>query len=120
LRSPPLPTSSNETISKYRDRADERRKDKNEDPQDEIAALAGVDIEMSKYLGGDAEHTHLVKGLDYALLNKVRGEMMDPRGQSAANEDGKRLEIKKTAKVIDPLLFLVFLQRGEGGTVRVA
>ncbi|KAJ1970334.1 hypothetical protein H4R34_006087, partial [Dimargaris verticillata] len=26
----------------------------------------------SKYLGGDVDHTHLVKGLDYLLLNKVR------------------------------------------------
>ena len=29
-------------------------------------------IANSKYLGGDMEHTHLVKGLDYALLQKVR------------------------------------------------
>ena len=28
-------------------------------------------IQASKYLGGDMEHTHLVKGLDYALLEKV-------------------------------------------------
>ena len=28
-------------------------------------------IQESKYLGGDMEHTHLVKGLDYALLEKV-------------------------------------------------
>ena len=28
-------------------------------------------IEQSKYLGGDLAHTHLVKGLDYALLQKV-------------------------------------------------
>lgn len=28
-------------------------------------------IEESKYLGGDMEHTHLVKGLDFALLQKV-------------------------------------------------
>lgn len=28
-------------------------------------------IEESKFLGGDLEHTHLVKGLDYALLQKV-------------------------------------------------
>ena len=28
-------------------------------------------IEESKFLGGDLEHTHLVKGLDFALLNKV-------------------------------------------------
>ena len=28
-------------------------------------------IQESKYLGGDMKHTHLVKGLDYALLQKV-------------------------------------------------
>ncbi|CAF0832408.1 unnamed protein product [Didymodactylos carnosus] len=32
-------------------------------------------IEESKFLGGDLEHTHLVKGLDYALLQKVRAEI---------------------------------------------
>ena len=29
-------------------------------------------MQESKFLGGDMEHTHLVKGLDYALLQKVR------------------------------------------------
>lgn len=33
------------------------------------------EIEQSKYLGGDMEHTHLVKGLDYALLNQIRSEI---------------------------------------------
>jgi IK cytokine len=33
--------------------------------------LRKQEIENSKYLGGDMEHTHLVKGLDFALLNKV-------------------------------------------------
>lgn len=28
-------------------------------------------IQESKFLGGDMEHTHLVKGLDFALLQKV-------------------------------------------------
>ena len=32
-------------------------------------------IAMSKFLGGDVEHTHLVKGLDYALLRRVREEL---------------------------------------------
>uniref|UniRef100_K1PBC7 Protein Red n=1 Tax=Magallana gigas TaxID=29159 RepID=K1PBC7_MAGGI len=32
-------------------------------------------IQESKYLGGDMEHTHLVKGLDFALLEKVRAEI---------------------------------------------
>lgn len=27
-------------------------------------------------VSGDVEHTHLVKGLDYALLNKVRSEIV--------------------------------------------
>jgi hypothetical protein len=33
------------------------------------------EIEESKYLGGDMEHTHLVKGLDYSLLHKIRSEL---------------------------------------------
>lgn len=36
--------------------------------------MASMDAETSKYLGGDVEHTHLVKGLDYALLVKIREE----------------------------------------------
>ncbi len=34
--------------------------------------LTNISIEESKFLGGDLEHTHLVKGLDFALLQKVR------------------------------------------------
>jgi IK cytokine len=33
-------------------------------------------FQESKYLGGDLEHTHLVKGLDYSLLNKARSEIV--------------------------------------------
>jgi hypothetical protein len=44
-----------------------------------LVFLSGMDaaerrrqqIQESKFLGGDMEHTHLVKGLDYALLQKV-------------------------------------------------
>lgn len=32
-------------------------------------------VQESKYLGGDLEHTHLVKGLDYSLLHKARSEI---------------------------------------------
>ena len=35
-------------------------------------------IQESKFLGGDMEHTHLVKGLDYALLQKVRPVLCSP------------------------------------------
>ena len=34
-------------------------------------------IQESKYLGGDMEHTHLVKGLDFALLQKVNIEFIN-------------------------------------------
>jgi IK cytokine len=84
-----------ELSKKYRDRAKERReastssKTSNEHEYFNTTAIYHavgpelndqVDsrrrlIEESKYLGGDLEHTHLVKGLDYALLQKVRAEL---------------------------------------------
>lgn len=85
--------------NKYRDRADERRKEKIIEPENEIAAIASVDIEMSKYLGGDVAHTHLVKGLDYALLSKVRGELGSTVGEAPAAGDQPK-ELLKTAKVL--------------------
>ena len=39
--------------------------------RDSAAERRMKEIQESKYLGGDMEHTHLVKGLDYALLQKV-------------------------------------------------
>jgi len=85
-----------ELAERYRDRARERRDGQNPDYQVEdplsvasgYRAVApdvksGMDaaerrkqmIQESKFLGGDMEHTHLVKGLDYALLQKVRSEI---------------------------------------------
>lgn len=58
----------------YRDRAQERRNDANPDYDAQLEAAALVNAEQTQYLGGDAEHTHLVKGLDFALLRKVRGD----------------------------------------------
>lgn len=84
--------------SSYRDRAKERREGLNKDfeldPDDlkvsnpVVGGQIGDDgeqlvdeaerrrqqIEDSKYLGGDVEHTHLVKGLDFALLEKVKND----------------------------------------------
>ena len=40
------------------------------------------------YLSGDVEHTHLVKGLDYALLNKVRSEI-DKKPEAGDDVEGK-------------------------------
>ncbi|TYI25280.1 hypothetical protein ES332_A05G039700v1 [Gossypium tomentosum] len=90
---------------KYRDRAKERREDQNPDYEPTelgsfhaVAPPGTVDlrsadahkisIEKSKYLGGDVEHTHLVKGLDYALLNKVRSEI-DKKPEAGDETDGK-------------------------------
>jgi len=77
------------TEPQYRDRAKERRDGTNMD----YKSLEGLtqsneddrrrQAELSQYLGGDIERTHLVKGLDKALASKVRREEM---GQSTETE----------------------------------
>lgn len=53
-----------------------------------------LNLLYSSYFGciyvclGDVEHTHLVKGLDYALLNKVRSEI-DKKPDDEDDVDGK-------------------------------
>jgi IK cytokine len=44
---------------------------------------ARLDAEQTKFLGGDVEHTHLVRGLDYALLRKIR----DAEGRGTEHPD---------------------------------
>lgn len=95
-----------ELAEKYRDRARERRDGFNPDYQGtDINLKASGDyksvgptveatntaaemrrraIQESKFLGGDMEHTHLVKGLDFALLQKVRSEIT---AQDITDED---------------------------------
>lgn len=51
-------------------------------------------IQESKFLGGDMEHTHLVKGLDYALLQKVRSEIQ-------AKEYEQEQELERLAQAVD-------------------
>lgn len=68
-------STGDKSSSAYRDRALERRKDIH---AAEDAAMEGIVAklrpEQTKFLGGDVEHTHLVKGLDYALLRKLRDD----------------------------------------------
>lgn len=83
-----------ELAAKYRDRAAERRDGSEAVPGTEDSTTTAYRavapnarenhdaaerrrqmIQESKYLGGDMEHTHLVKGLDFALLQKVRSEI---------------------------------------------
>ncbi|KAF2355301.1 RED-like N-terminal [Trinorchestia longiramus] len=99
-----------ELAEKYRDRALERRDGVNPDYQvDDTSAegqgayravapdlKSGLDaaerrkqmIQESKFLGGDMEHTHLVKGLDYALLQKVRSEILAKEAAEPETEGG--------------------------------
>ena len=88
----------------YRDRANERRKEANPDYDDALTQMVALDVEKSKYLGGDVEHTHLVRGLDYALLSKVRGEMHGsaPPQQPASGDGGGEPE-KRAADVGTPV-----------------
>jgi hypothetical protein len=66
-----------EKKDKYIDRAKDRRKkekegDKGGEDDDKEEEFQKVDKNKNKYLGGDLEHTHLVHGLDYQLLERVR------------------------------------------------
>uniref|UniRef100_A0AC34QVC3 RED-like N-terminal domain-containing protein n=1 Tax=Panagrolaimus sp. JU765 TaxID=591449 RepID=A0AC34QVC3_9BILA len=75
-----------EIMKSYRDRAAERRKVDNDKEVDEstlrlmihgimpsdLESNRTLTIEQSKLLGGDLEHTHMVKGLDYTLLDRMR------------------------------------------------
>lgn len=102
-----------ELASKYRDRARERRDGGGDQPEDPLSAASGYRavapdlksgldaaerrrqmIQESKFLGGDMEHTHLVKGLDYALLQKVRSEI-----HSKEQEEEEELERLATKPV---------------------
>jgi IK cytokine len=81
----------------YRDRAAERRQQGDEPSDDSqlsteellkrTQAEVGDELdakrlyEQSKYLGGDVQHTHLVKGLDFALLRKVRTDLEKKQSQ---------------------------------------
>lgn len=104
-------------LPKYRDRAKERREDQNPDyepnelgsfhavaPPGNVDLLSAdahkISIEKSKYLGGDVEHTHLVKGLDYALLSKVRSEI-DKKPDDEDDSDEK----SRTSKEERPVSF---------------
>jgi hypothetical protein len=83
----------------YRDRAKERREGKNLDYNDTSTVTANIynnrdeysdkkrQAELSKFLGGDEQHTHLVKGLDVALASKIRREEMGNKKQTGAERE---------------------------------
>lgn len=57
---------------KYVDRAKQRRRAEHSDT---AQPFTHINTEQSKYLGGDIDTTHYVKGLDVALLNKTKYEL---------------------------------------------
>lgn len=107
-------TKLQELAEKYRDRARERRDGSTQDYQPAAEAgssayravapdsKSGMDaaerrrqmIQESKFLGGDMEHTHLVKGLDYALLQKVRSEII-------VQEQEDEIQMEKLAEMAE-------------------
>lgn len=74
-----------DTFFTNRDRAEERRRGINPDyaAANQFSGVVGskdvdatkLSVEYSKFLGGDLEHTHLVKGLDYSLLQQASSVM---------------------------------------------
>lgn len=77
-------TSDRAEASKYRDRASERRNNTQGDEDQELEKLvSNMPTEQTKYFGGDEKSTHLVKGLDYLLLQKMR----EQAGKSVTNTD---------------------------------
>lgn len=56
--------------------------------------MASMDAETTKYLGGDVEHTHLVKGLDYALLVKIREEERQQQVEVRAREASRLASVR--------------------------
>lgn len=56
------------------DRAADRRKREKELGTDDVGDYAHLNADQTKFLGGDLEHTHLVKGLDFALLAQLKRE----------------------------------------------
>lgn len=105
----------NELAKKYRDRAKERRDGSNAEygngsdmlPNTAYHAVGPGNFDMdaaerrkqliqeSKYLGGDMEHTHLVKGLDYALLQKVKVEIQTKEDEERYRKFKEDEEVKK-------------------------
>lgn len=112
-----------ELSEKYRDRAKERREGATTDFTQSDArnstsgyravapdVKSGIDtaerrrqlIQESKFLGGDLQHTHLVKGLDYALLQKVRSEITHQE-QVEETELEKMVDEKIAEKMLEKI-----------------
>lgn len=121
-----------ELAEKYRDRARERRDGVNKDYEETelisttanyraVGPTAEADksaaekrrqlIQESKFLGGDMEHTHLVKGLDFALLQKVRAEITSKEKEEEDMMEKVQKETKKDVDLEEKIEFKTRLGR---------
>ncbi|TDH05345.1 hypothetical protein EPR50_G00143680 [Perca flavescens] len=121
-----------ELAEKYRDRARERRDGVNKDYEETelisttanyraVGPTAEADksaaekrrqlIQESKFLGGDMEHTHLVKGLDFALLQKVRAEITSKEREEEDMMEKVQKEAKKDVEPEEKIEFKTRLGR---------
>eukprot|EP00887_Chlorella_sp_A99_P003354 scaffold26.g3354.t1 len=130
----------------YRDRAAERRKGLSANHEGVPADLAGllegskgadlstVSYEESKYLGGDVAHTHLVKGLDFALLQRVKADQAAAGGKEGSEDEeegaarpgarggpafgkvlGGQAEVPKFKSALGRSVHAFFFERGRPG-----
>lgn len=105
-------TAEVSTTVNYKAVAPEEQKEAN------YAARRKQVIEESKYLGGDMKHTHLVKGLDYSLLEKVKAEIHNKEQEEleaaleAMNEkEFKETEVECRTKLAKDILRIVEMGR---------
>ncbi|KAJ1990201.1 hypothetical protein H4R33_001809 [Dimargaris cristalligena] len=128
------PGNEQDDAPKYRDRAAERRQREkaerqyeidrfDEDPADlgggggpSAATTSGpfafnqtpdereITYEQSKFLGGDVEHTHLVKGLDFLLLEKEKRRLQLARGNGDAGETDTAATLMDADAALESLL----------------
>lgn len=88
--------SNSKAHSGYRDRASERRNELNKEELQLEEIVSKLDAEQTKYLGGDIDHTHFVRGLDYALLQKIRAatERESKQNEEEEVDNSQENEIK--------------------------
>ena len=87
----------------YRDRAEERRKNVPlEDDLNLEKIAASLNAAETKFLGGDEAHTHLVRGLDYALLRKNREKLPSSAVSSSSTSSHIKASHREEVHISQP------------------
>jgi hypothetical protein len=83
------------TIASGKEQREEQQGSKNQDSNKMTASH--LDEEMTKYLGGDEEYTHLVRGLDIALAEKVKRDEQLKSSRITSKQDDNAIDLDKVA-----------------------